>query len=754
MDREVLWVRGKVFLGLVGSYLLLAMVAYIIHYDEDRLILEGEVGGQVLENPTGWLGALVAHFLIEKGFGIAAFLLPFYLLFHLYKLIRPNIKWHWSFGQFFFLWYALSVTLGWFVWVAQARSLLWAGKVGSWLAEKLITYIGAFGTLIVLGLLWAWWGGGLRWVMRYAVRRKVSLPSSEPEPLAEEPSEVPPTIIIKRRAPAQEVSEEAPNAPAPTLATQEPPPTMPTSDNEVSEQVTTPQASVIAAHSPPTPVARWLKFRVHVPEEASRADSVPFELIRYLDVPPDRGKHVISAEELAFQKEKIVQTLKEFRIEVETIQATVGPTVTLFEIVPAPGVRISQIKNLEDDLALRLSARGARIIAPLPGKGTVGIEVPHSQPQIVHLRSLLESRAFLESQAMLPLPIGKTVMGEVYVTDLAAMPHLLIAGATGQGKSVFLNCLLTALICRFPPSEIKFVLIDPKKVEMTPYQRLQATYLAQVEGLEETIVTDVKDAADVLASVVAEMEYRYTLLKNVGVRNLSEYNLRYRQGRLGEGEPFLPYLIVVIDELADLMMTAGKEVEMPICRLAQLARAVGIHLIVATQRPSVNVITGLIKANFPTRVSFRVTAKVDSRTILDANGAEQLVGRGDMLFSMGTELLRLQSGYISTEELERFLSGVCQVYAEGSPYHLPLPPKSSDASSEEDFSERDPLFKEAARIIIRSGQGSTSLLQRKLGIGFARAGRLMDQLEQAGIVGPARGAKAREVLIHDESMIS
>jgi S-DNA-T family DNA segregation ATPase FtsK/SpoIIIE len=475
-----------------------------------------------------------------------------------------------------------------------------------------------------------------------------------------------------------------------------------------------------------------------------------------LDIHETRSAALPTEAELEAHKNQIVETLSHYGISITRITATVGPTVTLFEIVPAPGIRISRIRSLEDDIALSLAALGIRIIAPLPGKGTIGIEVPHKHPQTVSLRGILASKAFQEGQGALLLGLGKTISNEPYIRDLAQMPHLLIAGATGQGKSVALNCMILSLLYRRSPYEVRFLLIDPKKVEMSLYQHLAKHYLVQIPTLSSGIITEVEEALPALQSLVLEMELRYDLLKEARVRNITEYNEAYLSGRLAqlEGHRYLPYIVLIIDELADLMMTAGKEVETPICRLAQLARAVGIHLIVATQRPSVNVITGLIKANFPVRISFRVSSGVDSRTILDVNGAERLMGRGDMLFSMGTEMLRLQSGFVSTAEIERVVAFI-ENQPGVEPYILPEPPRpeKEEAPSAEEDGERDPLFYEAALLVVRSQYGSTSLLQRKLGVGFNRAGRLMDQLEKAGIVGPARGSKPREVLIQDESLL-
>lgn len=485
--------------------------------------------------------------------------------------------------------------------------------------------------------------------------------------------------------------------------------------------------------------------------ELSGYQRPPFELLE--DHSSGRGREV-NREELESNKNKIVQTLQDYGIKIMSIKATIGPTVTLYEIVPAPGVRISKIKNLEDDIALSLAALGIRIIAPMPGKGTIGIEVPNSKPETVSLRGVLTTEKFINSKAELPIAIGRNISNEVYVADLNKMPHLLIAGATGQGKSVGLNTIIISLLYKKHPAEIKFVLIDPKKVEMSLYQLLKKHFLAQLpEQEDEPIVTDVRQAVNVLKSLCIEMDRRYDLLKKARVRNLKEYNKKFTSRKLNpkKGHEFLPYIVLVIDELADMMMVAGKEVEMPIARLAQLARAVGIHLVVATQRPSVNVITGIIKANFPARMSYRVISKVDSRTILDANGADQLVGRGDLLLSTGSDLIRIQNAFIDTPEVERVVTHISSQKGFFEPYFLPSMPEDGDSEMEDDEPfERDSKFEEAARMIVRYQIGSASLIQRKMKLGYNRAGRIIDQLERAGVVGPHSGSKAREVLVTDE----
>jgi len=465
------------------------------------------------------------------------------------------------------------------------------------------------------------------------------------------------------------------------------------------------------------------------------------------------GGHIsVNKEELEANKNNIVQTLANYKIGIAKIKATIGPTVTLYEIIPEAGVRISKIKNLEDDIALSLAALGIRIIAPIPGRGTIGIEVPNSKPDIVSMRALIASDKFQNNDFELPLALGKTISNETFVADLAKMPHLLMAGATGQGKSVGLNAILVSLLYKKHPSQIKFVLVDPKKVELTLFNKIERHYLAKLPDTEESIITDTKKVVNTLNSLCIEMDQRYELLKQAHVRNLKEYNAKFVQRKLNpeNGHRFLPYIILVVDEFADLIMTAGKEVEQPIARLAQLARAIGIHLIIATQRPSVNVITGTIKANFPARIAFRVTSKIDSRTILDTGGADQLIGRGDMLLSQGNDIIRLQCGFVDTPEVEEITEFIGNQRGYPSAYHLPEYSDESGEGSIMDDGERDSMFEDAARIVVLHQQGSASLLQRKLKLGYNRAGRIVDQLEAAGIIGSFEGSKARQVLIPDE----
>jgi S-DNA-T family DNA segregation ATPase FtsK/SpoIIIE len=464
------------------------------------------------------------------------------------------------------------------------------------------------------------------------------------------------------------------------------------------------------------------------------------------------GTIKIDQEELESNKNRIVNTLKNYNIGIKQIKATIGPTVTLYEIVPDAGVRISKIKNLEDDIALSLSALGIRIIAPIPGKGTIGIEVPNKKKSIVSMKSLLSSKKFIESNMELPITLGKTISNETFVVDLTKMPHLLMAGATGQGKSVGINAILTSMIYKKHPAEVKFVLVDPKKIELSIFNKIERHYLAKLSDSDDAIIIDNDKVINTLNSLCIEMDKRYELLKDAMTRNIKEYNEKFISRKLNpeNGHTFLPYIVLVIDEFADLIMTAGKEVETPLARLAQLSRAVGIHLIIATQRPSVNVITGLIKANFPARIAFRVTSKIDSRTILDTGGAEQLIGRGDLLYSQSNELTRIQCGFIDTSEVEKLSDYVGSQTGYTSAYILPeFSKEDGKDSSNISLEDRDSMFDEAARVIVSNQQGSASLLQRKLKLGYNRAGRLIDQMEDAGIVGPFEGSKPRQVLITD-----
>ncbi len=528
-----------------------------------------------------------------------------------------------------------------------------------------------------------------------------------------------------------------------------------------------PAAPAFTIELPPQPVPLEADVAAITQEPGQGDLSVNYDptldLSRYvyppLELLNDYGaaKVQVSKEELEANKDRIVETLGYYNIGIASIKATIGPTVTLYEIIPEAGVRISKIKNLEDDIALSLAALGIRIIAPIPGKGTIGIEVPNTKKEMVPMRSVLASDKFQNSEMDLPIAFGRTITNEVFVADLARMPHLLMAGATGQGKSVGLNVILTSLLYKRHPAQLKFVLVDPKKVELSLFNKIEQHFLAKLPDAEEAIITDTSKVVDTLNSLCILMDQRYSLLKDAGCRNLKEYNKKFVERRLlpTKGHAYMPFIVVIIDELADLMMTAGKEVEQPIARLAQLARAIGIHLVVATQRPSVNVITGIIKANFPARISFKVTSKVDSRTILDASGADQLIGQGDMLFSVGSDLIRLQCAFVDTPEVDKLCDYIAEQQGYPSAFELPeyvgaASGNAAGADDDGDDGARDVMFAEAARVIVTHQQGSTSLLQRRLKLGYNRAGRLIDQLEKAGVVGPFEGSKSRDVLIPDE----
>jgi S-DNA-T family DNA segregation ATPase FtsK/SpoIIIE len=574
----------------------------------------------------------------------------------------------------------------------------------------------------------------------------VPKPVPTPEPVAQTP-EPPDGFEADAKPKTEKVNSAGPPAKKPLTFT--------IADTTPIEPVSEPSQPVAEVFAGPTDEVDEDALKLHgLYDPTLDLPRYQFPTIDLLTEYPENKKAQVSAEELEANKDRIVETLQNYGITIDSIKATIGPTVTLYEIIPAAGVRISKIKSLEDDIALSLAALGIRIIAPMPGQGTIGIEVPNKNREMVAMRSVMSTDKFTKSTFELPVVMGKTISNEIYVADLAKMPHLLMAGATGQGKSVGLNVLLTSLIYKKHPSQLKLILVDPKKVELTLFNKLERHFLAQLPDSDEPIITDTKKVVNTLNSLCIEMDNRYNLLKDAQCRNLKEYNAKFIQRRLNpeKGHKFLPYIVLVIDELADLMMTAGKEVEQPIARLAQLARAIGIHLVVATQRPSVNVITGLIKANFPARLSFKVTSKIDSRTILDTGGAEQLVGMGDMLFSSNSEIIRLQCPFVDTNEIEDICEFVGSQRGYDSAYNLPEFAGDDGGSVEEreiDLENRDPMFDEAARLVVNHQQGSTSLIQRRLKLGYNRAGRLIDQLEAAGIVGSFEGSKAREVLIQD-----
>jgi S-DNA-T family DNA segregation ATPase FtsK/SpoIIIE len=739
------------------------------------------------KNWLGYLGSQAAHWMIFRWFGVAAFLFPPFLFLigfrwifqvSLYSLTRYAV-----FALFFAAWIGLVTGYAGILIEGYSYWSFASGGLGYELAKLSYDFLGMGTWLLIFGTLFIFL------VLFYGVQQLNWFPpktkSSDDSEFDENSnSSIPSPFLgaeeedIEDDGSAWEVKADDPElpmagdkvdfslveeAPAPI-----PIPTPQFTDDLEEDLFDVPQVNLLESETD-TILLKEGNFTVQKgPEEEKTAEEVenldPYDPT--LDLPRykyptidllneyDVKKVTVSRQELEENKDKIVTTLENFQIGIQGIQATIGPTVTLYEIIPNPGVKISKIKNLEDDIALSLAALGIRIIAPIPGKGTIGIEVPNKNRELVPARAVLGTEKFMKSDKDLPIALGKTISNEVFVADLAKMPHLLMAGATGQGKSVGLNMILASLIYKKHPSQLKFVLVDPKKVELTLFNKIERHFLAKLPGAEEAIITDTKKVIHTLNSLCMEMDNRYTLLKEAGVRNLKEYNAKFVARKLNpeKGHYFMPYIVLVIDELADLMMTAGKEIEAPIARLAQLARAIGIHLVVATQRPSVNVITGVIKANFPARLSFRVTSKIDSRTILDAGGADQLIGMGDMLLSVGSEMTRIQCAFLDTPEVDAVCDWIGGQKGYSSAYLLPeyVGEDGEGSGMDVDLSDRDPLFDEAARLIVLHQQGSTSLIQRKLKLGYNRAGRIVDQLEAAGVVGPFEGSKAREVLIQDE----
>ncbi|MBS1544120.1 MAG: DNA translocase FtsK 4TM domain-containing protein [Bacteroidetes bacterium] len=757
------------FLLILSLFLFTAFLSYLFTGKADQSVVEGLADSALLEsgkeadNWLGLYGAFTSHYFVFKWFGISAFFIPPLLFLLGFRLVfkRELLSFYNVFILSVFAGLWLCLLLGYLTHsIAGATEISFlSGGLGyelAYLADSLLGW-GTFLFLVLSLFIFIIYFFNVTSINAFTVR--------DPKPMGND-------ALMTEEERNSKYSDERDNWPE--LATTEP----------VAVPVLEPKAPELVAE--PVKPATELKLDVEAPkrdkekkpepsfvieEPKSDTDQLAEQLVEQqgfydpaLDLknykfPPlellneyDTAKVQVTQEELNQNKDKIIATLVNFKIGIQSIKATIGPTVTLYEIVPDAGIKISRIKNLEDDIALSLSALGIRIIAPIPGKGTIGIEVPNKNREMVGIRSVLSTVAFQKTEKELPVALGKTISNEVLVIDLAKMPHLLVAGATGQGKSVGLNVILTSLLYKRHPSQLKFVLVDPKKVEMSLFSKIERHYLAKLPNSEEAIITDTKKVVNTLNSLCIEMENRYEMLKEAGAKNLKEYNAKFIARKLNpkEGHRFLPYVILVVDELADLMMTAGKEVETPIARLAQLARAIGIHLVVATQRPSVNVITGVIKANFPARLSFRVTSKIDSRTILDTGGADQLVGMGDMLLSAGSDIIRLQSPFVDTPEIERVCEYIGSQRGYESAYLLPEYEGDEGGPADVDLSERDALFEEAAKLIVAHQQGSTSLIQRKLKLGYNRAGRLIDQLEAAGIVGPFEGSKAREVLVKDE----
>ena len=730
-------VLGYTFL-FISIVLLVSFISYMFNWRADQSNVSSLYDRDVeVENILGKIGASVSHFFIFKLFGIGSFVIPiilfissYYLLFNkkILTLIK-NINW-------------LLVLMIWtiiFSGYASEDYPIQIGIVGFELNSFLETYIGNTGIIIILSFILL---SSIALIWSITPNSFLSLVSK---------------IKISKNDKTELVDELNDNLNVETEME------LPSSIHGENEVKTDSNGSKTDSDEISIEVEE-INFEEKSNEKISfdkvglKKFDPTLDLSNFknpgIDLLKDYGDDTIKIDqdELETNKNKIVETLKNYNIGIKQIKATIGPTVTLYEIVPDAGVRISKIKNLEDDIALSLSALGIRIIAPIPGKGTIGIEVPNKKKSIVSMKSLLSSKKYIDSNMELPIAIGKTISNETFIVDLTKMPHLLMAGATGQGKSVGINAILTSILYKKHPAEVKFVLVDPKKIELSIYNKIERHYLAKLPESEDAIIIENDKVINTLNSLCREMDKRYELLKDAMSRNIKEYNAKFTSRKLNpeNGHTFLPYIVLVIDEFADLIMTAGKEVETPLARLAQLSRAVGIHLIIATQRPSVNVITGLIKANFPARIAFRVTSKIDSRTILDTGGAEQLIGRGDLLYSQSNDLTRIQCGFIDTPEVEKLSDFIGSQTGYGSAYVLPEYSKEEvNSSSEISLDDRDPMFNEAARVIVTNQQGSASLLQRKLKLGYNRAGRLIDQMEDAGIVGPFEGSKPRQVLISD-----
>ncbi len=818
-SQKVFGRKSQLILGtglLLGTfYLLLACTSFLFSGDNDlHLILGGDASTRIADAPQyenwmGKMGAWAAYLLMFKGFGVGAFFICYVLIMLGSQLVvqatpTPFFKsFRWmTYGMLF-----IPLILGFlfhhreedpFPHIVLDINDRFVGAYGLWITQWFTFTMGKIGTGVVLFGIAAtsfllhfgsWVDQSIQRMKERRLLQKeaaaqavidhaeeVALAevevSPEPEiipvpavPLPEEVTTITNTFIapeptdedllsqIEIISPVEEEEEETERETEPEIGPTE----METVDltnleSDLGMEVQGPANEEILSSEEVD--ERLADFGDYDPKlDLSRYEAPSIELLKNHTT----GGIKITKEELEANKNKIIETLNHYKIEIEKIKATIGPTVTLYEINPAPGVRISKIKNLEDDIALSLAALGIRIIAPIPGKGTIGIEVPNSQPEIVSMRSLIASEKFQSAEMELPVVLGKTISNEIFCVDLAKMPHLLMAGSTGQGKSVGLNAILVSLLYKKHPSQIKFVLVDPKKVELTLFNKIERHFLAKLPDSDDPIITDTSKVVRTLNSLCIEMDQRYDLLKTAGCRNIKEYNERFIKRRLNpeNGHRYLPYIVLVVDEFADLIMTAGREVETPIARLAQLARAIGIHLIIATQRPSVNIITGTIKANFPARIAFRVTSKIDSRTILDAGGADQLIGRGDLLYSTGNDLIRVQCGFVDTPEVEEITEFIGNQQGYTNAFLLPEVPDEAGSTELSNLAagDRDELFEDAARIVVQTQQGSASMLQRKLKLGFNRAGRIVDQLEAAGIIGPFEGSKARKVLFQDETSL-
>ena len=764
------------FLVLFALFLIFAFTSFFFSWQADQSLWADLTNREeIADNLGSKIGAYLSYLLMYKGFGIATFIAVWLIFLSGLKYLF-NIKiallnrWYWG--------TLLMVLLATFLGFLQGKSTILSGVSGYEVNHFLQDYFGKIGTFLILfffALVYAVtkWQLTPEKIMSFFQNVFAKLKRehdddhhSENDDNQADINETPPVTPIDTEASDDDEQQDI-EIVLPQVEDEKIDPfthkkEIPFLDGKGELEIT----NVPEEEAPPLTIAPIVPPSVIDPEDLAKQlvenygeydprldlSDYRFPTIELLSEPKDKGI-IINEEELKENNDTIIKTLADYKIEISKNNATVGPTVTLYEIVPVAGTRIAKIKSLEDDIALSLAALGIRIIAPIPGKGTIGIEVPNKKPTTVYMRSMIMAQKFQNAEMELPIAFGKTISNETFVADLTKMPHLLMAGATGQGKSVGINVVLSSLLYKKHPAEVKFVLVDPKKVELSIFETIERHFLAKLPDSEEAIITDNKKVVNTLNSLCIEMDNRYELLKNAQVRNIKEYNAKFKARQLNpnEGHRFLPYIVLVVDEFADLIMTAGKEVELPIARLAQLARAIGIHLIIATQRPSTNVITGIIKANFPTRVAFKVSSKIDSKIILDGSGAEQLIGRGDMLYSQGNEPVRIQCAFVDTPEIKHITDFIGAQRAYPDAYLLPEYVGAEGESMDLDFdpSERDPMFREAAEVVVNAQQGSASLLQRKLKLGYNRAGRLIDQLEHAGVVGPFEGSKARQVLVQD-----
>ncbi|MDB2494735.1 DNA translocase FtsK [Flavobacteriaceae bacterium] len=755
-QQKIIW---GAFLFVLGIALFLSFISYFVSWESDHSII-GDFTTRD-NQPQNWLntfGANIGDLFVYNGFGIASLIIAFLIIltgvYYFFDFKKLKLSTYWFWGILVTIW--TSILFGFF----SNINPLFSGVIGFEINDLLQDYLGFIGAILLMSFLF----------VVYAIMRLKITPEHLVRLLKKTKKEVKTDFesvstnfnkennetttsvntVIESQKKEIELSNENTGLIEPELK-----PDIAIKKQPIDEETKKEVAMIVEETSEEVIIEKNLSDKLVSDfgefDPKLELSKYKFPMIELLKEYTNNSGITINQEELEENKNKIVSTLNNYKIGIASIKATVGPTVTLYEIVPEAGIRISKIKNLEDDIALSLSALGIRIIAPIPGRGTIGIEVPNKNPSIVSMRSVIASPKFQNAEMELPIAFGKTISNETFVVDLAKMPHLLMAGATGQGKSVGLNTILSSLLYKKHPAEVKFVLVDPKKVELTLFNKIERHFLAKLPDTEEAIITDTTKVVNTLNSLCIEMDARYDLLKDAMVRNIKEYNTKFKTRKLNpnDGHRFLPYIVLVIDEFADLIMTAGKEVETPIARLAQLARAIGIHLIVATQRPSVNVITGIIKANFPARIAFRVTSKIDSRTILDNSGADQLIGRGDMLYTQGNDLIRIQCAFVDTPEVADITDYIGSQKAYPDAHLLPeyIGEEGASTAIDNNISERDKLFKEAAEVLVIAQQGSTSLLQRKLKLGYNRAGRIIDQLEASGIVGPFEGSKARQVLI-------